>query len=144
MVVNSRIQELAGFHFWPRDRLQSLLSFPPEECFYGVSKYAQTAESKNFTLLFIHIYSFLIPQHVRSHFFLQVHRMGQKIDGMHLNMAAEPTSETWWVFGQNPTTMLIFYVYRIIQQERFSVYSHTLEDGSRRYCRNLSKLQNLN
>jgi hypothetical protein len=70
--------------------------------------------------------------------------MGQKIDGMHLNMAAEPTSETWWVFGQNPTTMLIFYVYRIIQQERFSVYSHTLEDGSRRYCRNLSKLQNLN
>jgi len=84
------------------------LSFPPEKCTYN-SSYRPKRESV--TLPFVQGYSFVTSHHFRSYFFrLHVHRIGQKMYRIHLNVTAETTSEKWWLFNKNRIICSILYL----------------------------------
>lgn len=127
------------------------LSFPPEKCLYSPSHRPKLFR-RSVTLPFVQCYSFITSQHFRSYFFrLQVHRIGQKMYTIHLNMTAETTSETWWLFNKIGITFSILnlkmsvicdpteHIFRLIPRAwRWK------EKKLPKQSRYLSKVQNLN
>lgn len=86
------------------------LSFPPEKCLYSSSHRPKLLRG-SVILPFVQGYTFVTSQHFRSYFFhLHVHRIGQKMYKIHLNVAAETTSEKWWLFDKIRITCSILYL----------------------------------